>query len=481
MTGTSQFILLHAASLVAQLAGDAVDFANQTNIHPIGLLVLVIMSLLALTLGRTQATVPLLIMAAFVPAGQRITILTLDFSFIRLLAIVYFLRILARNEFKGFRFVALDYAIIAWVTAGTLAYTALHGSVSALVFKLGFGYETITIYFTFRILLRSRDDIVLVLKALAVLAIPVSVLLVIEQTTGRNLFSTMGGVPPETLIRDGRRRAQGAFSHPIMAGCFWATALALLGGLFLSRKKRSTAFAGSFCSLVIILACSSSTPVFSIMTAGMAMVFGKFRSLVKPIVVGTPFVLLALHMVMQQPVWHLISRVSAVGGSTGWHRYHLIDRAIANFPEWALIGTRGTAHWGWGLRDVTNQYVLEGVRGGFITLAIFVLVLVLSFRSIGIALMNFPRAKGDFWIVWGIGAAMLAHVASFMAVSYFGQILVIFYLSLALCANARSVFSHAPAAARRSMRRPNFYYEQEAIASQQPPRAQARPNPEPNT
>ena len=147
---------------------------------------------------------------------------------------------------------------------------------------------------------------------------------------------------------------------------------------------------------------------------------------------ATPFVLLGLHIVMEAPVWHLIARVSAVGGSTGWHRYHLIDAAIRNFGEWAILGVSGTAHWGWGLGDVTNQYVLEGIRGGAVTLAIFVCLLVFAFRYVGQGLRRYPARSGDFWIVWAVGVSLFAHMLSFMAVSYFGQTTMVWLLSLAL-------------------------------------------------
>ena len=45
-----------------------------------------------------------------------------------------------------------------------------------------------------------------------------------------------------------------------------------------------------------------------------------------------------MHVLMKQPVWHLLSRVDVAGGSTGWHRYHLVDKFIENWREWWLLG-----------------------------------------------------------------------------------------------------------------------------------------------
>jgi hypothetical protein len=136
----------------------------------------------------------------------------------------------------------------------------------------------------------------------------------------------------------------------------------------------------------------------------------------------------------------LISRIDLVGGSTGWHRYHLIDGAIRNINEWALVGTMSTAHWGWGLQDVTNQYVLEGVRGGMLTLALFLLTLWLGFRQVGIAWRAAPSREALNW-AWAIGVSLFVHAASFMAVSYFGQGQLVWMLSLAAAGSAGATYA----------------------------------------
>ena len=45
----------------------------------------------------------------------------------------------------------------------------------------------------------------------------------------------------------------------------------------------------------------------------------------------------------------------------------LIDAAVHYFPQWAVMGTKSTSNWGYYLFDVTNQYILYGVEGGFLT------------------------------------------------------------------------------------------------------------------
>ena len=143
--------------------------------------------------------------------------------------------------------------------------------------------------------------------------------------------------------------------------------------------------------------------------------------------------LLALQAVMTMPVWHLIHRLSNLGGGgTGYHRYLLIDAFIRRFGEWWFVGTRSTAHWGWGLQDVTNQYVLEGVRGGLLTLILFIVVIVLAFRDVGRLWRVSSRDRYHLALSWGIGVSLFVHCMNFIGVSYFGQMYVTWYLTLAM-------------------------------------------------
>ncbi len=154
-------------------------------------------------------------------------------------------------------------------------------------------------------------------------------------------------------------------------------------------------------------------------------------------------VILSLSVVMNRPVWHLISYMNVVGGSTGHHRVRLIDAAVREFPNWALLGTQSTAHWGWGLSDITNQFILEGVRGGAGSLIAMIVVLVLGFRYLGQAmrlLRSQPSQPGRAgrraaeMLCWAVGAGLFVHCVNFFGVSYFGQIQVFLMIALAMTA-----------------------------------------------
>jgi len=166
-------------------------------------------------------------------------------------------------------------------------------------------------------------------------------------------------------------------------------------------------------AVFIVVASASSTPVMTVMQIGLLLACYRFRrysTVAFWCIVGMLF---SLHFVMNHPVWHLICRVNVFSGSTGWYRYYLIDQAIKHIGEWAVLGTRSTEHWGYGLGDVTNQYILEGVRGGLITLILFVVMLSTGVTML-VKLSNSITSPGERWLAWSIFAALLGHCVSFL-------------------------------------------------------------------
>jgi len=412
------------------------SYANQTSLHPLGLAMLVLFGVMLLTVHRKYAVLPLLAMACFVSAEQRIAIGGLDFTLLRLLTLVGWGRLLIKGELRSLRLVALDWAMIAWTVVQLVTFVILWGTMSALTNRLGASFDAIGLYFLFRCLVRSWEDVRGVARATAMIAIPVAIAFLIEKATGRNLFSIFGGVPEITHVREGKLRCQGAFPHPILAGVFWAALVPLMGALWWStpRDKR-LAVAGVAAGTLVVYACSSSTPL-----AAWAAGFGAagcwlIRHWLSYVRWGVVASLAVLHAAMEAPVWHLISRVDFVGGSSAWHRYFLIDRAIAHLPEWWLLGTKSTAHWGRGLIDVTNQFVREGAQGGVLRVALFVLVLWLGFAGVGRLWRAAGRDRTRAALAWGLGCVLWVQAVGFIGVSYFGQAIVVWYLPLAMIAS----------------------------------------------
>jgi hypothetical protein len=132
-------------------------------------------------------------------------------------------------------------------------------------------------------------------------------------------------------------------------------------------------------------------------------------------------------------VWALIGRLDAVGGSSSYHRYELIDQFIRRFGEWWAVGTRSTADWGWYLGDTANQYVDIGVTGGLFSLLLFLGIIVVAFSRLG---TRRQLEDADEFRIWTFGCALFSHLLAFVGVIYFDATQIAWYALLAVIAAA---------------------------------------------
>lgn len=409
------------------------EYHGSTTVHPVGITVLIGLVMWMFVAARQRAIIPVLVLICFIPSAQRIVVFGADFTYLRIMAIAGLFRALVRSEFNGLRLNRIDYVYMLWVLVGSVVYIAQQGDVAAAVYVAGTSVDMLGGYFLARVWIRNIEDLYTFARALAILALAVSVFFGVELLTQRNMFAIFGGVPEITIVRDYRLRCQGAFSHAILAGVFWAAVGAFLMGAALGKRHRFLFATATAACVGIIVASASSTPVLGF-AAGVAFWLAwPLRGLMRYAFIGAPFMLLGLHMVMEAPVWHLVSRVSAVGGSTGYHRFVLIDGAIRHFHEWWLVGSTWTGHWSeyfqtW---DITNQYIFEGVRGGVWRLILFLMLVYLVGRSIATA-QGRARSRGQTLLLWGLGASFFVHCVCFIGVSYFGQIVYLWYITLGI-------------------------------------------------
>jgi hypothetical protein len=416
------------------MAGEnQVQGMQETTLHPLAIVALVVAALTIFFASNRYAVLAFLCVACCISGAQNLNVFGTSWYMLRILTLCGIIRCICRSEWRTVRWSTMDSLVAAWAVAAAVVYCVQRGDTAAIIFKIGTTIDCAGVYFVFRWLLQGPEAITQAIRSLAWIAIPISVLFAYEQITHYNLFSIFGGVSSVTVMRDGKLRCQGAFAHPILAGVFWASNIPLFAGLIIAGKDKLLGIAACFASLVIILACSSSTPILGVMCAGLGFSVYAARHQMSAIRYCVCGVLFLTHMVMKAPVWHLVARVDIIGGSTGHYRFMLIDAAINHFSEWCLVGSASTSHWGKDynhyLTDITNHYILEGLRGGAITMFLFVAVIWCAYALVGLRLRS--RAR-DQWLVWCFGVALFVHCASFIAVSYFGQTLLLYYLHLAI-------------------------------------------------
>ncbi len=446
VAGTIRLAALSTSTLVAQsepyvsAAFGKRDYHNQTNLHPLGMVVLLTMIGLTFFVKRRWAWLPLFLLVCSVPTAQRVIIATIDFNLVRILIVASAARIFLFNEYRGIKVTRVDKLVIAWALSGVATYSLLRGTTGAFIYQTGVAADMLGTYIVLRVWIRDWSDVDRIARVAAILAMVLSAFFLYENLTRRNLFSIFGGVPAITPERGGRLRCQGPFVHPILAGVFWVGLLPLIASLWFRKPgKPILAIGGVLACMIITVATSSSTPVMGVAAAMLGAGMWIFRYQLGLIRWSIAGLLLCLHMVMEKPVWHLISRVSAVGGSTGHHRYSLINNCITRWDEWFVLGVRSTAHWGHFQFDLANQYVKEAVRGGILGITLFSLTIVLTFGLYGKQWRKVKRHRYRRMQTWGIGVGLFAHCLMFISssISHSQQNMLVWFLLIAIPVSLR--------------------------------------------
>jgi hypothetical protein len=409
------------------------------SISFLGLSLGIILGILFLVLPRRYAITPLLLVACFIPIGAKISIAGANFSMLRVLIIFGCVRIAFRKDFRRFKWGRVDSLLIAWSVVRVAAFVVLWQSTDALVNSLGYALDAIGTYFICRAYITGVADIKRLTRTVALILVPVALLMGAERLSGHNPFHILGGVPDAPTVREGVIRCQGAFGHPILAGTFGAVWLPLFVGLWWQGKShRLIAIIGLLSSLLIIGLSGSSGPVVSYMAGILGLSMWKLRRHMRAVRWAILGGLVALHLIMKDPVWFIFAKMDVISGSTGWHRAYLIDRTLANFSDWWLAGAKNVWKWGVWAGDTTNQFVVEAVRGGLITLVLFVALIVVAFSYFGLSLKEARIESRKYQLfLWALSTTMFVHVVSFLGISYFDQNIVNWYFVLA---SATTVF-----------------------------------------
>lgn len=416
---------------------------QSTVINEFGIIFIVIACILILILPRRYACFPVIAAISFMTLGQRILFFDLDFTLLRILILFGWLRIAIRLE-MNFKWQLIDKLMVAYGLVSFVAYAILWQTGSAAIYKLGTLYNLLGSYFMFRCFIRDYEETIRVIRMLLLCLVPLAVLMMVERVSGRNPFAFLGGVPLFTLIREGRLRCQGPFGHPILAGTFAAT-LAPLALVVWLNKSRVQGVLGFLSASLITFLAASSGPAFAWIAGTACLCLWPLRGRMRAIRWGILLTLTALHLVMKVPVWFLLGRIAVFGGSTGWHRAYLIDQTVRHFGQWWIVGIRDTGEWAPQLADVTNQFVVVAAEGGLITLIVFAWIISLCFARVGLVVHAAERENRPLAIgAWAIGCSLMAHIASFISVSYFDQNIVNWSILLAIIIAIQHKLTEAP-------------------------------------
>ncbi len=418
--------------------------STQTVLHPIGTLFLIIMSIALFSVPRKFAIVPIFAVAFFLTMNLRIVIAGLDFTMLRILFTIAWIRVIKRSEIRLIRLNPIDKILIVFVIVRIVTYVILWKTTGALINRLGGSFDIISMYFIIRILVRDFNDVERLCKILLLMSIPIATVMIFEQITGHNFFTFLGGVSPLSEIRDGKIRSQGSFAHSILAGNFGAFLLPLVMGLWWKKRINKMYFiVGIISASTIVITSASSGPFVAYLAGIIGLCLWPLHKYIRIVFWGGVLALISLHFVMKAPVWALVMRLGSGGSS--YHRFNLIDQTIRHFNEWWLIGIQNTSHWGYLMADIANYYCRICVDSGLIGLVLFLTIIGMCFISVDNAIKKINKRPHIQKFIWALGSALLVHTMAFIGISYIGSNLFMFYVTCAILSSITIVkIRHIP-------------------------------------
>ncbi len=414
-----------------------------SNVTPTFLWLLFSLCVAILSVKKENLIAPLAVAMCFLPADIAVKIGPLHFYAVRIIGLLALLRIYSSFKSPNISFNTIDKLFFSYNIIGAFIYfLASQDKGGALIYKSGTLVDSIVIYIALRHGIQSKDNLSNIIKTFCYCVLVLLPFVIFEFFTAQNLFSILGrdGVSS----RNGEIRAACTFSHSILFGSFAAALFPILWGGYKQEKKKIWLLS-LICCLFFVYSSSSSGPIIALAASIFFLWFFKWKqysSLLAWIVLS---VATFVHLVRDSPIWHFVYvRISIKSSSTGYHRYLLTEAAVKEFGNWWSLGYGDKGpnwheiYWPWThatFTDMTNHYFLEGVRGGFLTMVLFIILCFKSVKVLGGYANSRPELH-EQWLWWGFTVMMITHCISFLSVAYFGQITMLLYLTIAVAAFA---------------------------------------------
>jgi len=208
------------------------------------------------------------------------------------------------------------------------------------------------------------------------------------------------------------------------------------------KNWQSLAYVLSGFALLGALSSMSSGPWVMTFVVIFCLALEGHKRWVKPLFLFSVFSCIFIGIASNRPFYHVIAGMANPLGGAGWHRAKLIDLAIEHFDEWWMIGY-GDKDPGWGeslgmpWTDVTNEYILSGVRYGILGVIATCAILAEAFKRLASTYkkMAHPAMRS---LCWAFGSLLFGVAVTWMSVSFFGQIITLFYCCLGMIGSLSS-------------------------------------------
>lgn len=406
--------------------------ASGTILHPLVAVGMLIAIVLILILPRRKAIAPFLLAFFTISIGQVLVVGGVHFTMHQILIVTVLTRMAAFRSSSSEKkipggFNALDKVVVLWSLSSFIVFCLQFMEAQAWIRGVATLVEGLGGYMAARFLIPDLGTVRRTIKVLAAILVIQGACMVSEQFTDQNVFSVIGANPP--TIREGHIRSEGALGN-LWAGALAGVLIPMFLWLWTDRRSRVAAYAGLAGATAVVFATHASTSLMAYGGSLAGLSLWSMRKHMRLVRWGLVAILVGLHLVMHGPVWSLIEKVDLTGGSSSYHRYMLVDNCIRHFSDWWLLGFKNYGSWGFDMWDLCNQFVVNALTGGLVTLLLYITIFKRSFRAIGIARKRVEANRAQEWLLWCLGSALFANIVASFGINYSVHLMMCLFLLL---------------------------------------------------
>jgi len=373
----------------------------------------------------------------------------------RLIAIALLIRFIFQGRHVNMNVCSVDYMVfLIWLW--TVIATMLSGATSAKVNEMiGYGFDTVLMYFVARLAIRSMQDVAGMAWPLFGIAAWMCIVGWQEAITtqspyvGLDAYRTWVWIAKEPEFRLGMMRAKASTSVHI----YFGMAMMLIAGIAWAmrsnpRVRKISTLTAAFAA-VGGLASMSSGPWLAIVTLIICNMYILRPKMIKPTLYVMLGVAIFLELASNRHFYHLIDYL-ALNSSTAWYRTRLIEVAVAQWRDYWIVGANGIDinYWG-GLLDgrrhidLVNHFLIVAVNGG---IPAFLMYVFSHVNAVRYAAQARKKSKDPFRrrLIFCLISTLIALDISIMSVGLFEQPLILSNILLGLIVSAAKGWKEVP-------------------------------------
>ncbi len=355
----------------------------------------------------------------------------------RILAFVLLLKFIGNGQHRHINFGKVDKLVLSLWIWPILATIIAGGDDRQQVFIIGRGFDTALMYFIARIAIRSPEDLRGLYVGLALSAIVMGIVGVVESITTRSPYLSMSGYMVWTSefekgleFRHGFLRAKGSTAAHIYFGMAMMVILGMLWALRVHAGKRLLNILSIPGAVVASLSSMSSGPWLGCIQLLFMNLFVRKVSLIRPAIKLIILAFIAMELISNRHFYNLVDYI-ALNADTAWYRTRLMEVAVSQWRDYWIFGVGSNLPHHWGALvdgrlhiDVVNHYLMVALYGGIPAVVMYISTHVIAVRMV-IRVWKNDSDNARRQLLFGLATTLMALDFSSLSVGLFGPVLLL--------------------------------------------------------